>query len=220
MGRLGLLAPSADRVAPLTTIIDVSYRRSGDVDWLTRRTATALLREPTGYTTFTVDAVAKAADVARATVYYQFGSKTGLLEALCDSLAMEGHMDELSQAFTHPDPDAGLERFVASFGRFWGAERLVMRRLRALAALDPEVGEVITARDERRRQGVRVLVDRLTRKPGRTGRPDVAEAVTVPQSMTSFETFDTFAGPDKEPADVVPLIARLLMGVLAEEPAS
>ncbi|MGF6883640.1 AraC-like DNA-binding protein [Nocardia sp. GAS34] len=39
--------------------------------------ARALLGEGDSYTGFTLDAVAKRADVARATVYYQFGSKTG-----------------------------------------------------------------------------------------------------------------------------------------------
>src|ERR1035438_103710 len=48
--------------------------------------ARALLTESTSYTTFTVDAVAKRADVARATIYYQFESKIGLLGAICDAL--------------------------------------------------------------------------------------------------------------------------------------
>jgi AcrR family transcriptional regulator len=205
------LTPRPYRLGQRQVAVDETRRKVLDA-------ATALLREPNGYTAFTVDAVAKAADVARATVYYQFGSKTGLLEALCDALAMEGHMDELSQAFTHPDPVAGLDLFVACFGRFWGADRLVMRRLRALAALDPDVGKVIMARDERRHQGLRVLVDRLSREPGRTGRLNVDEAVTVLQAITSFETFDTLAGPDRELDHAVPLVAGLLRAVLSEEP--
>ena len=53
--------------------------------------ARSLLAEPGGLA-FTVDAVARRADVARATVYYQFGSKSGLLEAVCDHLADLGGM--------------------------------------------------------------------------------------------------------------------------------
>ena len=41
-------------------------------------------------TSFSIDAVARRADVARMTVYYQFGSKRGLLEALFDLLAARG----------------------------------------------------------------------------------------------------------------------------------
>src|ERR1035437_10896384 len=113
--------------------------------------ARALLAEATSYSNFTVDAVAKRADVARATVYYQFGSKTGLLEALCDALAQEGRMSDLASAFMNPDPIEGVSAFVSGFGRFWDVDRLVMRRLRSLAALEHEVEVVISARDERRR---------------------------------------------------------------------
>ena len=44
-----------------------------------------------GYMEFTVDTVAGEADVSRATVYYQFGSKAGLLEALFDDLAVRAY---------------------------------------------------------------------------------------------------------------------------------
>src|SRR5579862_2939833 len=122
----------------------------------------ALLRETTHYPAFSVDAVAKRADVARATVYYQFGSKTGLLEALCDDLAEAGQMSALAQVFADPDPAEALRGFVVCFGQFWDADRVVMRRLRALAALDADVAAVIDARDERRRHGLEELIGRMT----------------------------------------------------------
>ena len=45
------------------------------------RAAARFLREEDGITAFSLDAVAKAADVTRLTVYNQFGSRRGLLEA-------------------------------------------------------------------------------------------------------------------------------------------
>src|SRR6201995_5707116 len=111
--------------------------------------ARSLLAEPGG-SAFTVDAVARRADVARATVYYQFGSRSGLLEAVCDHLADLGGMDGLPAAFTDPDPRRGLDVFVGCFGRFWAADRAATRRLRALAALDPEVGAGVAGRGGRR----------------------------------------------------------------------
>lgn len=169
--------------------------------------AQALLAEATRYTAFTVDAVARRADVARATVYYQFDSKTGLLEALCDALAEAGRMSELAAAFTDPDPIEALRHFIACFGRFWAVDRVVMRRLRALAALDPEVGAVISARDERRRAGLEVLIGRLSNDrvaPLETGR-----TVHMLYALTSFETFDSLAGPGQELTDVVGDVVRL-----------
>ena len=177
--------------------IDASRRRVLDA-------ARALLAESTSYTAFTVDAVAKRADVARATVYYQFGSKTGLLEALCDVLADEGQMSDLAGAFTDPDPEEALRTFVTVFARFWDADRLVMRRLRALAALDPDVAAVIAARDERRRHALRALLDR------RTDVPNPKRAVRVAHMLTSFETFDAVLTPQQKPTHAVPVLIDLI----------
>jgi AcrR family transcriptional regulator len=177
--------------------------------------ALALLAEATDYTAFTVDAVAKRADVARATVYYQFGSKTGVLEALCDALAEAGHMADLGNAFAEPDPRQALRRFVAAFGRFWAADRPVMRRLRALAALDRDVNAVIEARDGRNRAGLEILVGRLAGSTGRARPANPAEAVRVLHALTSFETFDSLSGSTREPADVVPLVIELAEAALA-----
>src|SRR5579862_4876437 len=85
--------------------------------------ARSLLAEATSYTAFTVESVARRADVARATIYYQFESKTGLLEALCDDLAAAAQMSELADAFTDPDSVEALRTFIACFGRFWAVDR-------------------------------------------------------------------------------------------------
>jgi AcrR family transcriptional regulator len=171
-----------------------------------------LLGGTASYTSFTVDAVAKQADVARATVYYQFGSMAGLLEALCDYLAELGGMSGLADAFTDPDPLQALHRFVACFGRFWDADRPAMRRLRALALLDPDVGAIISARDQRRRQGLAVLVGRLTEASIATAEPD--HAVRVLTVLTSFESFDALARPDQDIAVAVPDVLQLAKAAL------
>ena len=169
--------------------------------------ARRLLAGSESYTAFTVDAVARQADVARATVYYQFGSKAGLLEAVCDTLAEAGQMSELAAAFTEPDPREGLRRFIGCFGQFWSADRAAMRRLRALAALDPDVGAVISARDQRRREGLTVLAGRLAGASAPAAEP--GHAVRALFMLTSFETFDALAGPDQDLTAVVPDIVRL-----------
>lgn len=168
--------------------------------------ARRLLGGAASYTAFTVDAVARQAGVARATVYYQFGSKTALLEAVCDYLAELGGLAGLAEVFADPDPRQALRRFVACFGRFWAADRPAMRRLRALALLDPDVGAVIAARDQRRQQGLTVLAARLGARTDHVGR--------VLTALTSFETFDTVAGPDQEITAAIPDILRLAEAAL------
>ena len=56
--------------------------------------ARELLAAAGGIAGFTVEAVARHADVSRMTVYYQFGSKAGLLEALFDQLATTGRLPQ------------------------------------------------------------------------------------------------------------------------------
>jgi AcrR family transcriptional regulator len=192
-------------------------RRQADIDEGRQRildAARTLLTESTHYAAFTVEAVAKRADVARATVYYQFGSKTGLLEALCDALAERGGMSELATAFTTPEPDDALRLLVATFARFWDADRPAMRRLRALAALDPDVAAVITARDERRRQALRALLER------RTDVTDRAHALRVAHVLTSFETYDALLGPHQRPTDAVPTIVALIISAIRQPPTT
>ena len=45
------------------------------------------------FSEFTMEAVARAADVSRLTVYYQFDSKAGVLEALYNYIARRGEME-------------------------------------------------------------------------------------------------------------------------------
>ena len=72
---------------------------------------------------FTVDMVAHQAGVARMTVYYQFESKRGLLEALSDMLATRGLVGPLRDAFARPDPVDQLDGLVSAFCAFWASER-------------------------------------------------------------------------------------------------
>src|SRR5215213_5258711 len=66
--------------------------------------ARALLTTSEGITSFSIDAVARQANVARMTVYYQFGSKVGLLEVICDTLAANGGIAQLEKVFQLTDP--------------------------------------------------------------------------------------------------------------------
>jgi AcrR family transcriptional regulator len=174
-----------------------------------------LLAAAGGIAGVTVEAVARHADVSRMTVYYQFGSKAGLLEALFDQLATTGRLPQGAvAALGQPDPLEALAAYVAAFGRFWAAERLVLRRLRSLAALDPELDQGVRARDARRRAGLELLAGRLADRYGHPAPAALEEAVVVLHMLTSFETFDALAGPDRSPQDVAPLVHRLAVAAL------
>jgi AcrR family transcriptional regulator len=176
--------------------------------------ASELLLASDGFASFSIDAVARQADVARMTVYNQFGSKIGLLEALSDSLAAHGGMEHLANVFRQPDPLDALDDYITVFGRFWQSDRLLTRRLRSLAALDPDFEQVIQSRDERRRQGLRVICQRLVEKYGRPTARAFDEALNVLYTLISFECFDILAGPSRSIEEVVPVVRRLARAAL------
>jgi len=149
-----------------------------------------LLDAPDGVAAFTVDAVAREADVARMTVYYQFSSKMGLLEALYDDLAAGSLMPLLPAAMSDPDPKSALRAVLDAFAKFWSGDRRIIRRLRALASMDPEVDAGIRNRDDWRRGIATALVNRLAPKLDDTGQSHLIEQLLV---IAGFETFDKLA---------------------------
>jgi AcrR family transcriptional regulator len=156
-----------------------------------------------------VDAVAAEAGVARMTVYYQFGSKAGLLEALFDELGGRYFRDELPRVMSQAEPLDALGGLIEVFYRFWAAHRVVVRRIRAMAALDAEFDQSIRGRDERRRLLLQTVLERMTekyRKPPREASETTADAL---YALTSFAMYDTLAGENGEAEDVTRLVSRL-----------
>ena len=170
--------------------------------------ARSLLAGDADINAFTVDVVAHHAGVARMTVYYQFESKRGLLEALSDMLATNGLVGPLRDAFTRPDPVEQLDGLVNAFCGFWASDRVVIRRLRSLAALDHEIGQSVQARDRRRRDILRTICDRLA-AAGRA--PSAGEAeIDLLHTLTSFEVYDMLAGASRGETETAHLVARLV----------
>ena len=161
---------------------------------------------------FSIDAVARRAGVARMTIYNQFESKAGLLEALFDSLAARGPLGQMADIFKMDDPVLALDAYVALFGRFWTLNRRAHGRLRAAALHDDDLAAALEARSERRRKSVAALLRRLSEK----AHPVVpqADVITVIYVLLSFDTFNELAGPDRTPEDVVPMVRGLVRAVL------
>jgi len=176
--------------------------------------AVKLLGEPDQVGEFTVDAVAKRAGISRMTVYYQFGSRAALLEAVLDDLADRGGMPEIATAMRQQNTEEALKTLVKVFCHFWASQRLAVRRLRALAVLDPELTGVF--RDLRRRQMLDALVERATSAAPIDSRR-AEDAVDVLHTLTSFATYDSMAhdAADDE-ARVAALLQDLTVRILRD----
>jgi AcrR family transcriptional regulator len=144
------------------------------------------LREDASIARFSLDTVAKAAGVTRLTVYNQFGSRRGLLEAVFDDIAQLGGLFELGEAVAMTDPHAALDRVVEIFCAFWARDPAIARLHEAIAT-DPEFGEALLARNERRRKLAKVLVDRIAAKTAsRRARQDAIDLIFA---LTSYPMF-------------------------------
>ncbi len=166
---------------------------------------------------FTVDAVAARAGVARMTIYYQFGTKKGLRDALFSDLAAHALVDQLRSSGARSMPFDALAEFIGTLVGFWATDRLVIRRLRSLALLDPSAERNLRAADEHRLEAVRHIVRRLTEQHRRPSSAVADDVVLVLFSLTSFETFDALAGTARTPEEVATLLIRTAHAALGLE---
>jgi AcrR family transcriptional regulator len=192
-------------------------RRSETIEQTRQRilAATRELLAREDYQQMSLDEVARAADVARATVYYQFGSKAGLLEAVVRHIQQRAGQSAVVDATVLRDPlDALRQAFLAGC-RFWAAEHRLVQRLSGLAAVDAEVRRVLVDVQQDRLPLVTGLVQRLD-AAGRLS-PDYPEpkAVDVLWLLSSFEAFDQlYTGRGMAAEEVAEALADLAVRAL------
>ncbi len=151
------------------------------------------------------------------TVYNQFNSKAGLLEAVFDQVAQHGQVHRLAEAASEPDPDQGLARFVHACCALWASNRIVQRRLVGLAAVDPDIEAALHAREQRRAGAARAVLSRLPGPESRLGLRQLDTAVGRLMALTSFATVDALAGPHGDPLASAQLVEALVRCALAHD---
>lgn len=175
-----------------------------------------------GFSGFTVEKVAERAGVSRMTVYYQFGAKHDLLEALLDDVALRGRITRLPEVFKLADPLDALAGFIAVFCGLWASDRMGLRRLRGWAHLEPEFESTGRGRDAWRRQGLEALVGRIRATYGVPAQDAVEGTIDMLHTLTSFETYDNLASGERGEREVATLLtgaARSILGVKPAEPS-
>ncbi len=162
--------------------------------------------ESSGFLSLTLDALARESGVTRQTIHNLFGTKAGLLEALFDQLALDGGMDRMREVMQQTDAASMLESFVRVFTDFWGRDRVFIRRIHGIAAIDPEFGAAVEARNRRRQTAAARVVDRLGRWNDPSEAGDRIRRMAMLGALTSFEFFDALAegcGTVQDAADLV-----------------
>jgi AcrR family transcriptional regulator len=135
-----------------------------------------------------VEEVAERAGVSRATLYQHFRSRVDLVDAICDTFAVNPALLELREAVELPDPEAALAKTIALATRFWASEDSVLRELYGVEAIDPAASALV----ERQRSDRRGEMERLARHLRTSGRlrPGTSErqALELLMVLTSYET--------------------------------
>ena len=159
-----------------------SDRRRGDVLSAARR-----MLESQGFLNFTLDGLAREAGVTRQTIHNLFGTKGGVIEALFDQLAIRGGMERMPLVMQQTDVRAMLGGFVEIFTGFWQRDRLLLRRIHGIAAIDPEFGAAVGARNQRRKSAAARVVGLMGAD---RAREDAEQRIHSLYALTSFEFYD------------------------------
>jgi AcrR family transcriptional regulator len=162
-----------------------------------------------------LDAVAKAAGVTRLTVYNQFGSRNGLLEAAFDALAEQGKLASLTKAMAMAEPRAALATAVRAFCDFWMSHD-GLGGIFAAAATDAELAKALAARNERRRTLLGILVDRQ----GSAEAQARADTIDLLFMLTSFASFTALRGEQRDGAAACALLLSLCDSILSGRPGA
>jgi AcrR family transcriptional regulator len=155
-----------------------------------------------GFRRLTMEGLAAESGVTRQTIHNLFGTKTGVLEAVFDLIALESGMERMREVMMLPPGDAQLTRFVGVFCGFWAKNRVLIRRVHGIGAIDPEFGAVIDARNQRRLMAATRIVQRM-------GRDDAAQKAAMLAALTSFEFFDALAESCGSEAEAEAMVLRL-----------
>jgi AcrR family transcriptional regulator len=161
-----------------------------------------------GFRQLTMASLAEESGVTRQTIHNLFGTKTGVLEAVFDLIALDSGMERMREVMMQPPGDAQLERFVGIFCGFWTRNRVLLRRVHGIGAIDPEFGEVIEARNRRRLMAATRIVQRMSGE-------DAGQKTAMLAALTSFEFFDALAESCGNETEAEAMVLRLARSALS-----
>ena len=156
--------------------------------------ATRTLLAETGYPDISLDDIARKAGVSRQTIYVQFGSKSGVLQAVGEHIehaALEGLIPTLLQASNPVEAlRGGLERVV----NFYEHNALVLRNLHAQTVYDASYAAVWRDKQQEIWSNTRRLVEWLDREGCLAAVWSVEEATDWFWAASSFESYHQLVG--------------------------
>ena len=137
-----------------------------------------------------IDEIARAAGVARSTVYVLFGSRSGLFDALAVDLLERAGFERLGAAFRLPDAREALVESFRVGAEIYASEPDLTRSILTLAATDPDAAAAVRRFEHGRWPGMVALARRLEGQGYLRADLPRTEAAQILWVLTSFATFD------------------------------
>ncbi len=137
-----------------------------------------------------LDEVARAAGVARSTIYVAFGSRAGLFDAVGGHLLERAGFDRIRRAYRTSDAGAALRDSLRAGAAVYAEEPALTRSILTLAKIDPDATAAVARFERGRWPGMEVLASRLERQGLLRVDVSLPEAAEMLWVLTNFTTFD------------------------------
>jgi AcrR family transcriptional regulator len=141
-----------------------------------------------GYGTTSIEAVADEAGVSPRTIYAAFGTKKGILAAICEEwLEAAGIRETVSRGLAEGDLSRRLALVAQSSRRQWESEHGVVALLEGAATSDAEVARMVAGWKDDRARSLRTVVEGLEEqlRPGL----DANQAGAMIRALTGSEVY-------------------------------
>jgi AcrR family transcriptional regulator len=169
-----------------------------------------------GYHRLGLEAVADRAEVTRVTIYRQFGSRLGLLEAIAEDLSVRsGIVPAMEQVAATGDAASAFRALMRELCRFWASDPDLLRRLVSLDAVDPDARDLIRRREDWTYRQVAATVERLAAEDRVLEPFDAPTAAVIVAAVTSFQSCDEMTSRTGIPlTELDALLIAALRGVI------
>jgi AcrR family transcriptional regulator len=147
-----------------------------------------------GYHRFSLETVADRAGITRVTIYRQFGSRLGLLEAIAEDLALRSEIvPAMARVAAIEDAASAFRALVRELCRFWASDPDLLRRLVSLDAVDPQARDLIRRREDWTFRQVAAVVSRLAAEDRLLDPFNASTATATVNAVTGFQSCDEIA---------------------------
>ena len=171
-----------------------------------------------GYAATPIEVVAEEAGVAARTVYAAFGTKKGILAAICEEwLAEAGVMQTVAEGLALQDLRGRLALVAYASRRQWESDRGVSAMLEGAAASDGEVARMLASWKGDRARSLREVVSGLEEQL--RSEIDGDRAGGIIRALTGVEIYsELVVGEGWTPDEYEKWLAALLSDVLLPPP--